>query len=82
MAGGSCYDFNIIIYIVSEGPGGASASVSLKNLTTRSKAATGDPSLRMLNIMEIYIDQGLSSKSTLPSGHIIVSVGVVLLRLP
>uniref|UniRef100_A0A7S4JVJ4 IPT/TIG domain-containing protein n=1 Tax=Guillardia theta TaxID=55529 RepID=A0A7S4JVJ4_GUITH len=76
MAGGSCYDFNMIIYIVSEGPGGASASVSLKNLTTRSKAATGDPSLRMLNIMEIYIDQGLSSKSTLPSGHIIEFIKV------
>ncbi|EKX44701.1 hypothetical protein GUITHDRAFT_139625 [Guillardia theta CCMP2712] len=62
--GGACADFNMIIYIVSEGPAGLPAQVSLNNLTARAQAATGDPALRMLNIMNVYVDQGIDPEDT------------------
>ena len=53
----TCVDYSFIVYITSDGPMGDKFKVSLDELEKRSRAPTGDPQLREINLMRVCIDR-------------------------
>jgi len=53
----SCVDYNLIIYITSDGPRGDNFQVSLDSLLQRARSPKGDPEFRMLNLMRVCVDR-------------------------
>lgn len=53
----TCVDYNMIIYITSDGPMGPGFDESLDDLVRRARASKGDPDLRTMNIMRVCVDQ-------------------------
>lgn len=52
-----CVDYNLIIYITSDGPNGDDFKVSLESLVTRASSPKGDPEFRKLNLMRVCVDR-------------------------
>ena len=53
----TCVDYNMIIYITSDGPMGPGFDESMDDLLRRARAPKGDPDLRTMNIMRVCVDQ-------------------------
>jgi hypothetical protein len=53
----ACVDYNMIIYITSDGPMGPGVDESLDDLVRRARAPKGDPDFRTMNIMRVCVDQ-------------------------
>ena len=53
----TCVDYNMIIYITSDGPMGPGFDESLDDLVRRARAPKGDPDFRTMNIMRVCVDQ-------------------------
>jgi len=51
-----CVDYNLIIYITSDGPRGDDFKVSLESLLQRARSPKGDPEFRKLNLMRVCVD--------------------------
>ena len=52
-----CVDYNMIIYITSDGPMGPGFDESLGDLVRRARSPKGDPDFRTLNLMRVCVDQ-------------------------
>ena len=53
----ACVDYNMIIYITSDGPMGDKWTVSKESLEQRAQSPKGDPEFRKLNLMRVCIDR-------------------------